>query len=278
MGGFMRGGSAAKKAGEASITASETQADYQREALEYLKETEALPQEFREGALKMLAGAYGLEGGEGSQQQLIDQARASPLYEAITGGRQAGEEAILRNQAMTGGLRSGGTQEALYDYNTQLENTALLEAYNQQMQGLGGLAQLPSLAPQIARGTSDIGQTLAMGQIGAAQSQAQGSQAGFGNLMGLGNLGLSAYQVFSDRRLKKDIHFIGERNGLKFHTWTWNHKAHELGLFGWDFGVIVDEVETDYPDVIGEKQGYKTVNFPLLLDQARQRHGVSILR
>lgn len=189
--GLFGGGSS--DASDASIKAANIQSDYQREALEYLKQREQLPQQYREGALGQIAGAYGVEGGTGSQQDIIDRARNAPLYDAIMGGRGAGEEAIMRNAAMTGSLRSGNVQENLYDYNTQLENQALMQSYGQQMEGLRGLAQLPSLAPQIAQGTSGIGQTLAQGQVAAAQAQQVGRQQGFGNMMGLGGLGLEAY-------------------------------------------------------------------------------------
>lgn len=168
--------------------ASKLQAEYQREALDYLKEREAIPQALREEALTGLGGIYGLESGEGSQEELIDRALASPLYRAITGGRAEGEEAILRNAAMTGGLRSGNVQDALYDYNVDLENRALLEAYNQQLQGLSGLANLPSMAREIAAGTSGIGQTLAQGQIGTAQTRAAAENQIFEDVIGVGKI------------------------------------------------------------------------------------------
>jgi hypothetical protein len=253
-------------AANASINAANVQADYQREALEYLKEREQLPQEFRESALKQIASAYGVEGGTGSQQQLIDQARASPLYGAIMGGQMAGEDAILRQQSATGGLRSGNTQHALYDYNTNLENQALLESYNQQMTGLGGLASLPSLTTQIAQGTSGIGQTLAQGQVAAGQAQASGQNAGFGNMLGLGQLGLNAYGAFSDRRLKSKIKKIGTWCGLNWYEWQWNDLAHSLGLSGTGIGVMADEAEQRYPGAVGERQGYKTVNYGVIAD------------
>ena len=47
---------------QAPIDAANIQAQAQREALAYLKEREAVPQQFREGALKQLGGICGLEG------------------------------------------------------------------------------------------------------------------------------------------------------------------------------------------------------------------------
>ena len=184
---------------DASRDAARMQADYQQRALDYLMETEALPQQFREGALSGLAGLYGVPGGTGGalpgQQERIGLAQQSPLYAQIMGGRKAGEEAIMRQAGATGGLRSGNVQENLYDYNTQLQNQALSQAYGaqigeeqRQIAGLGGLAQLPSGAGQIAGQMSGIGTTLGQGIVGAEQSQQASQQQGWGNLMGLAGL------------------------------------------------------------------------------------------
>lgn len=253
-------------AADAAIRGSEIEAQYMREALDYLKETEEVPQQFREGALSRLGGIYGLEGGEGSQQELIDQAIASPLYGAIMGGREAGEESILRSAAATGGLRSGNVQEALYDYNTQLQNQALLESYNQQLQGLQGLAMLPSGAGQIAQYTGQIGTTLGQGQIAAAQAQQAGQQQGFGNIMGLGQLGLSAYSsgMFSDRRLKKSIKYVGTVRGWNWYTWTWNVVAEKMGLVGNCQGCMADEVYAEEPEAVVMKDLFMWVCYPRL--------------
>lgn len=185
VGGIFGGGDDASKA---ATDAAAIQAQGQREALEYLKQIEEIPQQFRSAALTRLGGLYGLPGGEGSQQQLIGQARQSPLYSAIMGGRKAGEESIMRQAGATGGLRSGNVQSALADYNTQLQNQALLEAYNQQLSGLTGLAQLPSNATQIASGISGIGETLAAGKLASGQAQQASTQQGWGNLLGLAGL------------------------------------------------------------------------------------------
>ena len=175
---------AAKGAQQAAATSAGAQergaqisAQSQREALQYLKQREAVPQQFREAGLKRLGGLYGMPGGVGSQQELIERAKESPLYGAMMGGREAGEEAILRGASATGGLRSGNVQGAMYDYNTQLQNQALLQSYNQQLQGLQGMAGLPSNAPQIASGMAGVGQTLGQGVSGAGQTMAQGQVA-----------------------------------------------------------------------------------------------------
>jgi len=175
VGGYFSG-EAADTAAEASTDAANVAASSQTEALNYLKEREAIPQQFREEALKKVGGLYGLEGGEGSQQELINRAMKSPLYSAIMSGKKEGEAGILRNASATGGLRSGNVQGALYDYNVDLKTKALLDSYNNELSGLQGLANLPSNANQIASSISGVGATQAQGLVAAGQAQQVGMQ------------------------------------------------------------------------------------------------------
>jgi hypothetical protein len=252
---------AGEAAADATQAASDAQLAFQRESLDYLKEREAIPQQFREGAITSLGGLAGLEGGEGSQQTFIDQAKASPLYSAIMGGQQAGEESILRNQAMTGGFRSGSTQANLYDYNTNLSNQALLESYNQQVSGLQGLAGLPSNANQIASGITGLGTTTALGISGSSQALLAGQQQQGQNLM---NTGMTALQLFSDIRLKENIQHVGKFNGHEWFEWDWNNEAKGLGLEGRSEGVMAHLVYEYKPEIISEDQGYIMVDYSQL--------------
>lgn len=251
---------------DAARDAAATQAAWQKEALKYLKEREEIPQQFREEALKGLGGLYGLPGGTGDQQELVDRAISSPLYKAIMSGQEVGEEAILANAAMTGGFRSGNVQGNLYDYNTRLQNKALLESYNEQLQGLTGLAGLPSNVSQIAGTMTGIGQTLSQGQVAAAQAEQAGSQQRFGNLLGLGNLGLAAYGagMFSDRRLKNNLEKIGEVNGHNWYMWDWNIVANKMGLKDKSEGVLADELVKTNPECIGIKDGFMFIDYTKL--------------
>ena len=326
IGDIFGGGDAA----DAATEAANIQAQAQREALAYLKERERIPQQFREEALSMLGGLYGLtgqplyptapvsqpvsaaptiqpapgvqrdltpmqqvtedailqqifgrvppqytgavgsvppsatgpvtDGGvpiRGSQQDFIAQVKQSPLYSAILGTGEAGEEAILRSAAATGGLRSGDTQSALYEYNQQLANRALLESYNQQVQGLQGLAGLPSNANQIASQMAGVGQTLGQGQIASAQAEQAALGLGIDTALGVGGL----IAAFSDRRLKDGIIKIGENGGFNIYAWTWNKAAEKLGLSGMGYGVMADEVEAVRPELITERMGYKVVDY-----------------
>lgn len=174
----------------AASGAAGTAADYQQRALNYLQERDIVPRGFSEGAMKRLGGFYGLQGGE---EDVMNRYQESPLYANLQAGREQGEDAILRNASMTGGLRSGNVQEALYDYNVNSERNAL----GQYMQGLDQFTGYPSYATQIAGQTAGIGQTLAQGQIASAQAQ----QSGTSNIIGLAGSvyqGLGGYQGIKD--------------------------------------------------------------------------------
>jgi len=186
---------AADTAAGASREATDASLQAQREQLEYLKEVDKLPRQYREEALTQLGDAF--TGDQSQQQTFIDRAKQSPLYSQIMGNRKAGEESIMRNASATGGLRSGNVQSAMYDYNTQLQNDALLQSYNQQLQGLTGLANLPGQSAAISGVMGNMGNTAFQGINAAGQAQAQGQvasgqawQAGIGQA---GNALLTGY-------------------------------------------------------------------------------------
>jgi len=273
---------AGERAAQASRQAAQTQSGFQNQALDYLKQTQAPITEAQTGSLGRLGdlatqgvNPYQLQ----SEGQLLKNIDQSPLYQSLMSGLQTGEESILRNQAMTGGFRSGGTQQNLARLGRDTQNQALLSAFgNRQQRDMrqAGLNQqafqnqlglestimgLPSQVGNIANLTSGIGQTLAQGQIAGAQSRLQGSQANTQNLMNLASLGLAA---FSDRRLKDNIQKIGTENGYNVYTWDWNDKAKSLGLKGSGKGVIADEVKKVKPEAVKRHQGFDTVDYEMI--------------
>lgn len=186
-------GGSGKSAQQASLQASELAAKGIDTGRQYLQEADLLPRSIREGALTGLAGYYGVPGFDNRQQEFIDSAKMSPLYQAILGTRQAGEQSIMRNAAATGGLRSGATNLNLSDYNSQLENQALLESLNQQVGGYQNLMGLDSLAPQIADMYGDAANTRGQGIVAGQQAREQAKQNRFSNILSLGKIGLAAY-------------------------------------------------------------------------------------
>jgi hypothetical protein len=146
--------------------------------------------------------------------------------------------------------RSGDVAYDLADYNARLKQQALMGG----LEGIRGMAQLPSMAPQIAQGISGIGKTLSQGQIAKGQAQ----QAGMGMALSAGAL------AFSDSRLKSNVVAKGKRNGHEWFAWDWNSRAKKLGLEGKGEGVIADKVEKYMPEAIKYHQGFKTVEYDML--------------
>ena len=278
-----------------ALQGSQISAGAQQQALQYLQQQDQLPSGLREAALTSLGGLYG---GSGS---ITGRAMASPAYKAAV---QQGENAVLRNASATGGLRSGTANENL----AKVNQDALISAYNDQVNGLQGLASLQSNANTIAGYTAGIGNTLgqgqatygqlygqgqvaygqniaqgqvqaadaittannaaaqavSQGQIAAAQNKAQGAQNSSNNTMQLVGLGLSAASMFSDRRLKKNIRYIGNENGIRKYSWTWNKLGNALGLHGTGSGVMADEVEEKFPDAVSIQDGFLIVDYQAL--------------
>jgi len=190
------------------------------------------------------------------QQQMIDTAKQSPLYQAIMGGQKEGEKAIMRNASMTGGLRSGNVQHNLYDYNTQLSNQALLQSYNQQLMGLQGLSGLPSNANAVAGQYNAMGNTIGQGTIAKGAAQQQAESQGFNDLMGMITTG---FGMFSDRRLKNNIKLLGKSKGFNLYSWDWNNTAKRLGLIGSSSGFMADEVQKSRPELVIERDGFLAI-------------------
>lgn len=241
-------GKGARDAGRAAERGAQLDADAQTDALDYLKERERLPRQYSESALTRLNDIY--SGGSG-QQKLLEQAKASPLYSTLLG---QGEDAVLRNASATGGLRSGSAQSNLAD-NSQ---RALLQSYNQQLQGIQGMAGLPSNANNIASMTAGIGRTLGQGQIAKANAVQRGNE-------NMTNLALQGgMMAFSDIRAKDNIKFTGVENGHRIYQWTWNKAGEVLGLKGKGRGVMAHEIYKKNPEAIDVKLGFLMVNYQKL--------------
>ena len=240
----------ANQAADASRDASELSAGFQREALDYLKTSQAPLLEAQQFGLSGLMDYFG-----GNQQGVVDEAMASPYYTSML---EQGEEAVLRNAAATGGLRSGTIQNALAVNSQNVLNSAI----NQQLGGLQTLSGFKPNTAGVAQATSNIGNTLAQGITAGAQAQ----QAGMGQFLGIGGSVLTGMAaggtgLFSDERLKDNIKRIGKVNGHNWYSWTWNKLAESIGLSGVSQGVLAQEVEQSNPELIGEREGYKTVNY-----------------
>jgi len=258
-----------KRAGQVGREAAELQADYQQQGLDYIKALDELPQQLRQGAMSQLGGFYGI--GDDPSASLAS-FQSSPIYQAMLNARGAGEESILRNQAATGGLRTGTTQQNLAAFNQRAEDQALMN----YMGGLTGLANTQTYAPAIAQMTSGIGQTLGQGMVAEQQGLLAGredlrnfaqNERQYGHEVGmsfLGGSGGGSGGMFSDESLKDNIKKISKENGFNVYSWSWNDIAQELGLYGDAFGVLAHEVEKIKPEAVSLNNGFKFVNYDMI--------------
>ncbi len=173
-------------AAEATEAGARTQAEAMMRQLEYYKEINKLPQQYKGEALTRMSD---IAAGGAGQTKAIEEAKASPLYAAIMGGQKAGEESILRHAGATGGLRSGNVQSNLAEFGANLSNQALLESYNQNLGLNRSLAGIPTNEQMIGQTMGNIGATRAAGITGAAQARQQGLQ----NLLNTGLMGASMF-------------------------------------------------------------------------------------
>jgi hypothetical protein len=255
----------ANKAADASTAGAQISADAANRALDYLKEEEAIPQFFRKGSLNIIGGLSGL--GDMAGQDAVSKIKNSEIYKQVMGSKMAGEDAILRNASVTGGLRSGNTSDALARYSGDLEQ----QAFFQGLKSLQGLAQLPSNANNIAAATADVGDILGQGRVASGQAIASGRGALTAGLLGAagsfaGSAGGQAAisRAFSDTNLKKNIQKISEKGEHNWYRWDWAENAAQFGLHGSSEGVLAQEVLGINPNAVGSKDGYLTVNYETL--------------
>ncbi len=75
-------------------------------------------------------------------------------------------------------------------------------------------------------------------------------------MSGLFGLGSAVAGIFSDRALKRDVREVGRlHNGLPVYAYSyaWGGPEH--------IGLMADDVERVAPHAVGERDGFKTVNY-----------------
>lgn len=211
-----------------------------------------------ERLLGMETGFRGLFTGEQSQAaQFANQAAQQDFEQQMRAGGQSWQDLLqaaqFQNQARGQAL---GQQQQLGAYNQDLQ-FRMADYYNNLRQQMineeiarrgyslneinallsGQQVGLPQFNSFMGAGLAQAPQLL---QAAAYQGQANAAQAGAQNayqnsmLGGLGSLA-GAFGMFSDRRLKRNIKPIGERNGIRWYSfdYVWGESA---------VGVMADEV------------------------------------
>jgi hypothetical protein len=150
---------------------------------------------------------------------------------------EQGSRGITGNAAARGLLRSGGTGKALVNYGNDLQ---------QKYAG-----------NYMDRLTGQVNSGLQAGQVitsaGQQSSGTSKSKPGIGKFLGQVGAGIA----MSDRRLKTNIHKVGELpNGLGLYQYRYNDGS---GPF---LGVMADEVAAIQPEALGPViDGYQSVDY-----------------
>lgn len=161
----------------------------QKEALEYLKEIDALPRQYRDQAMNQMANIYGFgENGAQGQQDFYAGLENDPFYKQIMSTMGDREEAYLRGQSATGQLRGAESIMGLGDIAADTRNQAFAGAYGNQLSGIQSLMGLPDYTEGIYNGMVGIGDTEGRGIIGVGQAEQEAEQAGWNNLLGTASL------------------------------------------------------------------------------------------
>lgn len=143
------------------------------------------------------------------------------------------------------------------DYATKqqaLDQASRSEAMDLQDQALNGQTiGTPEFADYYQAGNA--GGTNMVGALNGATQAAQANNLLLSSAIG-GASQVGAAMAFSDARLKKNIHRYPQEAlpGVRWASWEW-------AWGGRGFGVIAQDLEKVRPDLVGECQGYKTVNY-----------------
>ena len=141
------------------------------------------------------------------------------------------------------------------------------QQFNLGLGGLEGMLGLGNLGIDLTRMPYELQAGLlqgsgyhsqALGNIAEARANASGGL--------FGGLGSALGNIFSDKRLKDNIKRIGTLGKFGWYEWDWNSAARRVGADTQpNYGVIAQEVAEKQPDAVGQRDGYLTVHYDMLL-------------
>lgn len=249
------------KAAKASKKAAKIQAQSAREAIAFQRESRDLArsdlQPFRQAGQDQLSPLSALISDPQAQLNFVQN---NPFFNSLAEDAQS---RLFSNKAARGKVGSGGTAQALQNslllLGQNLLNNNISQRTNLATLGQNAAAGQGTAAIQTGNTISDLstqkGNALAAGQIGAANANTQGIQSIFnlGGTLGAAAIGLS------DIRYKEDITRIGElESGIGVYRYKFKGRP-EIHV-----GVIAQEVEQSIPDAVIEIDGVKYVRYERL--------------
>ena len=252
---------AAKDAARTQEDAALAGIDEQRRQFDVTQESFRPFQEAGVAAIGSQQDLLGLRGQE-AQQSAFDAFNQSPGQQFL---RDRAQKNLVRNSSAIGGLGGGNVRSALVqqgvgfaqqDFQNQFGRLGQLAGQGlSSTQSVGQFGQ--NTANNIQQGLNLSGQARASGILGQQQAAAQQQQQ-------LQQTGFAALSFFSDPKLKSNKKVIGEKNGHKIWSWTWNKLAESIGLSGHDRGVMADEVKATNPEAVSIVDGYMKVNYYMI--------------
>jgi hypothetical protein len=201
-------------------------------------------------AIQQAQAQYGI----GQQQQQQRQAELSTAYQNYLNQigypyQQAQFEAGLISGVASG---MGGTTTS-----TPAQPSALNQA-------LGGLGMLGTMGNIFGGSSGAAGAAGAGGFLSGLGGGIGSALGGLGE--GIGSLGAGILGIFSDERMKENVHPVGKtydgQNIYKF-----NYKGDPTT----HIGLMAQEVEHKHPSAVGEVHGLKTVNYDNATKEAEHR-------
>jgi hypothetical protein len=236
----------------------------------------------------------GMFGSEQQQQRALQQAQLGQqagIFGAELGQQRRMQQAQLQQQRQMGGLDIAGraalAQPSLEMQARQQRAGLLGGLQGQQIQQLGLLggagaqqqalqqraidAQRGEFQRALGYGPQQIGLLQAgMGTPLISQTTTGQQKTGLGDVLGtaaqLAGMYFMGPTSGSDKRMKKDITFIGKEKGHNIYSWNWKDEAKSMG---WDkyptTGVLAQEVIKYMPEAVTKNaNGYYMVNYGVL--------------
>lgn len=187
-------------------------------------------------------------------QQGYSQAQAQTMAQ-LGMGQQA---ALAGAQGM---MQLGNLEQLTQQAELDALYNEFMREQNLPLQQLGALATAASGIPGGYGTTTENASSGFTGILGALGSLGQGLGA-----MGVTGQGIAAalpFMIPSDRRLKRNIRKVGERDGVNFYRWEWTDAAQNMGVASHPTeGVIAQELAKVHPDLVHPAQdGYLRVDY-----------------